>query len=60
MESPFNKVAGPKAYEYCKVFKNNFFMEHLRWVFLHEVKNTYLKNIPLVSADSRVLKCPMW
>ena len=55
LESPFNKVAGPKAYEYCKVFKNNFFMEHLRWVFLHEVKNTYLKNIPLVSADSRVL-----
>ena len=22
------------SYEYCKIFKNNFFVEHLRWLLL--------------------------
>ena len=40
LESFFNKVAGLKAAtklfscEYCEIFKNSFFMEHLRWLLL--------------------------
>ena len=47
LEPLFNKVAGLKAYnfikkspqpkcscEYCEIFKNSFFIEHLWWLLL--------------------------
>ena len=35
LESLFNKNADLFPCEYCKIFKNSFFIEHLRWLILY-------------------------
>ena len=45
-ESLFNKAAGMRvfSYEYCEIFKNIFFIEHLWWL-LHFSRITRLRSV---------------
>ena len=58
LESLFNKAAGLKvsifikkgiqqlfSCEYCKIFKNRFFIEHLQWLPLNKILEEILDNL---------------
>ena len=58
----FNKVAGLKetptqvfSYEICKIFKNTFFTEHLRWLLLNKPRNGSLRGKGVFWSFSRSL-----